>query len=180
MHFVHVLAPCASTLAVVDQCLSVHLTLMHDINHCCLTGRALKALALCLFEFNSEDLAAFLKYKQATDPCKFGKVTKEQLVLMLPLSAFKRFVRRHYFDGAKQAANLQKWYKTYLEDHKVAVDVEGRHLVSGGPEGMKAFNECWDNQIKHALAQKMSGECTHTAATALVNLCLGQVLVCMH
>lgn len=112
---------------------------------------------MCLFRFNPGDLEAFHKYKKATEPDKFGKTTAWQLVMMLPLSALKGFVRREYFDGALQAANMEKWYADFLLNPAVAVDLNGRHLVSGGPEGMKAFNQCWDNQMRLALAQKMSG-----------------------
>jgi hypothetical protein len=83
-----------------------------------------------------------------------------QMVMILPLSAMKANVKRVYFDGARQAANLQKWYEDFLVNPAVAVDVNGRFLVAGGPDGLKAFDQCWQNQMKLVLQQKMSGKCT--------------------
>jgi len=113
---------------------------------------------MCLFEYNKQDLEAFHKYKKAADPSTFGNTTATQLVNMLPLSAMKQHVRREYYDGALQAENMQRWYEQFLVDPRVAVDLEGRHLVSGGPDGMKAFDRCWDSQMDLVLRQKMSGK----------------------
>lgn len=131
-----------------------------------------------MFKYNEEDLNAFLSYKQSIDPDQFGKITAQQLVQMLPLSALQHHVRREYFDGALQAANLQKWFETFLLDPAVAVDLTGRHLVSGGPEGFKAFNQGWQNQMKLVLDQNMAGECASMAAAAM-GLCSGHVLCCI-
>lgn len=80
--------------------------------------------------------------------------------MILPLSAMKANVRREYFDGAQQAANLHQWYQDFLVNPAVAVDLNGRFLVAGGPDGLKAFDQCWGNQMKLVLQQKMSGKRT--------------------
>ena len=100
------------------------------------------------------------------------------MVLMLPLSALKQHVRREYFDGATQARNMQAWYDGFLVDRAVAVDVTGRHLVSGGPEGLKAFDQCSTNQIDLVLRQKVSGECP--AGCSSLQLCTGATDVTMN
>lgn len=127
----------------------------------CTAGRAIKSFALCLFRYNQQDLEAFHRHKKAADPSRFGNTAATQLVNMLPLSAMKQHVRREYFDGALQAENMQRWYEQFLVDPQVAVDLEGRHLVSGGPDGLKAFNRCWESQMDLVLRQKMSGKFSH-------------------
>jgi hypothetical protein len=118
--------------------------------------KAIKGLSLSLFEYDQADLKAFHTHKKKEK--QYANTTPQELVAQLPLSAFKRFVKRRYFDGALQAKKMEEWYAHFLLDPRMAVDINGRHLVAGGPDGMKAFDVVWHNQITHALNQKMSGE----------------------
>jgi hypothetical protein len=120
---------------------------------------AIKKLALSLFTYNKEDLDAFWKHKKKDPSGQFKWSTAQQLVMCLPLSDMRRFVRREYLQPEAQLKNLQAWYEKFLVDPTVAVTGDGRHLVAGGPHGFHAFNKAWESQL--ALVQRglLSGEC---------------------
>jgi hypothetical protein len=110
---------------------------------------------MCLYDYNKEDLAAFLKHKRKHK--QYANMTDKQILNSLPLSALRRHVRRVYISGGVQAERLQGWYATYLADAAMAVDaVTGRHIVAGS---FKAFETVFGNQLALAREGYLSGEC---------------------
>jgi len=109
---------------------------------------------MCLFDYNKEDLAAFVKHKRKQK--QYANMTDRQILNSLPLSALRRHVRRHYISGAQQAERLQGWYAKYLSDAAMAVGpVTGRHIVAGS---FKAFETVFNNQLALARDGYLSGE----------------------
>lgn len=114
----------------------------------------IRALALCLFDYHKEDLAAFLKHKKTQK--QYANMTPQQILNSLPLSALRRHVRRLYISAEQQAERLQGWFGKYMADPVMAVDpVSGRHIVSGP---FKAFETVFSNQLALALEGYLSGE----------------------
>lgn len=109
---------------------------------------------MCLFDYNKQDLAAFLKHKRKQK--QYANMTDRQILNSLALSALRRHVRRHYISGAQQAERLQGWYALYLSDAAKAVDpVTGRHILAGS---FKAFETVFENQLALARDGYLSGE----------------------
>ncbi len=107
--------------------------------HCycsCYAEEVVRALALCLFDYNEKDLAAFLQHKRKQK--QYANMNDQQILNSLPLSALRRHVRRHYISSEKQAERLLAWFAKYMSDALVAIDpVTGRHIVSGPFEAFK-------------------------------------------
>ena len=123
-----------------------------------------KQLALCHFEFNKRDLeAACQVLRKKTKDMSLTFKSAEALVLSVPLSTFKRTVRRVYLPGPEQAANLEAWYKKYIMDPLCFVDVSGnkpKTLIRGGEEGLNSFNKTLTIQLGLVHQGLLSGEHT--------------------
>eukprot|EP00775_Hariotina_reticulata_P012129 gene12129-12267_t len=114
-------------------------------------GAATKDLAMCLFDFNKDDLSracAVIRKQKKEYWCK----SDQALVKLLPLSTFKRTVRRVYLPPEQQAERLEQWYATYIEDLTVFVDTsvagQARPLIRGGAEGLKEFKKVFQSQLQ--------------------------------
>ena len=141
------------------------------------TGLALKELALALFDFNEADLAAAAKVVRAAFKAKAARLRKDrkddeaakferlsglhhtQLVLELPLSTWKRTVRRVYGPAGQQSERLAAWHAKYIEDATMFV-VEGKTLIHGGEQGLDKFRSVWHSQLELVNEGLLSGEHT--------------------
>lgn len=107
-------------------------------------GRAIKDLARCLFDFHKEDLKAVCAYMKKKNK-ELALLTDKQLVDKLPLSTWKRTVRRCYLEGAVQAERISAWRQQYIKDEGVFVDTSTagrvRTLVRDGVEGLAEFEK---------------------------------------
>jgi hypothetical protein len=136
---------------------------------------ASKDLALSLFDFNEEDLKAaaavllkafkvkadrLRKEGKAAEAGKYAKLSlmhHNQLVQELPLSTWKRTVRRVYGPAERQSERLAAWYAKYISDPTMFV-AEGKTLIHGGPEGLEKFNSVWRSQLELVNGDMLSGE----------------------
>lgn len=84
------------------------------------------------------------------------------MVKELPLSTWKRTVRRVYLQPEKQLERLQAWYKEYIGNKNAFVDttIEGkpRRLVRGGEEGLQKFELVLNSQLTLVRKGMLSGE----------------------
>lgn len=83
----------------------------------------------------------------------------DKLVLHVPLSTFKRTVRRCYGPAAEQSEALSTWYKTFVEDGSTFVQ-DGKAMVYGGKEGLEKFKAVWFNQLQLVNTGMLSGACS--------------------
>lgn len=109
---------------------------------------------MCFFEFNSKDLQAFLKSYRAKNPI-YSNWGDKQMVDKLPLSTFKRHVRRMYSKPAAMEQQMLFWYQDFVVVK--AVDLLGNHIVSGGSKGLAAFDKCFNNQLQLAKNGYLTG-----------------------
>jgi hypothetical protein len=113
---------------------------------------------LCLFDFNMSDLAAAVTVKRKQDS-KLQYKTLQQLLDELPLSTWKRNVRRTYVSPEVQVQRLQQWFETYVAVGSTkAVDMQGMHLVAGGDEGLRKFQQTFHNQLALSRDGYLSGD----------------------
>jgi len=117
---------------------------------------------MCLFDFNKDDLSrtcAVIRKQKREHWCK----SDQALVKLLPLSTFKRTVRRTYLPPEQQAERLERWYATYIEDKTVFVDTsvagQARPLIRGGAEGLKEFKKVFQSQLQLVFKGMLSGRC---------------------
>lgn len=117
---------------------------------------------MCLFDYNKEDLAAAAKvYRRKAKQPLF--VSPDQLVLRLPLSTWKRTVRRVYLPPEEQLARLKVWYDKFILDQLNFVDRSAgtlKGLVRGGKEGMERFTKVLCEQMELVQDGYLSGRCT--------------------
>lgn len=140
-----------------------------------LAGLALKNLALALFVWFEADLQAAAKVVRAAFKAKADRLRKEkkiaeankyerlsnlhhtQLVEELPLSTWKRTVRRRYGPAERQSQQLGAWYTKYILDPTMFV-AEGKTLIHGGEQGLEKFNRVWHSQLELVNDSMLSGE----------------------
>ncbi|WIA41424.1 hypothetical protein OEZ86_005007 [Tetradesmus obliquus] len=115
-----------------------------------------KKLALSLFEFDQGDMGAAAPvvaerlYKKTGD-LKWKFMTHEQLVLELPLSTWKRTVRRVYVQRDQQLSKLAAWWAEYFTTESAFVAMvagKPKALVRGGAEGLQKFKQVVANQLE--------------------------------
>lgn len=126
-------------------------------------GQASKALAMCFFDFNKEDVQAACNY-QRTLKGEWKSLSNEALLKLLPLKTWKRTVRRTYLPAEVQSARLNQWYETYITNEGAFVDTsvagQARPLVRGGAEGKQKFDQMFQNQLQLVHKGMLSGEYT--------------------
>ncbi len=139
------------------------------------TGLASKDLALSLFDWNEADLMAAAevvrkafkakaarlkaagKHDEAEKFFRLSTMHHTQLVQEVPLSTWKRTVRRVYGPGERQSERLAAWYAKYIQDPTMFV-AEGKTLIHGGQQGLDKFNNIWYSQLKLVNEGMLSGE----------------------
>ena len=144
-------------------------------------------MALSLFDFNEDDLKAAAKVVRAAfktkaaalrsvgkadEAAKYTRLSNmhdTQLVQELPLSTWKRTVRRTYGPAERQSGRLAAWYAKYIEDPTMFV-AEGKTLIHGGQQGLDKFNNCWHSQLELVNEGLLSGEHFFNGAAIVVVL----------
>lgn len=124
-------------------------------------GVALKKLAMCLFDFHPEDLAAACKLLHDKFPDLYRFKTDLQMVMMLPLLTWKRTVRRVYIQPELQMERLEQWWKDYIDNQGAFIDTsvsgQARPLVRGGEQGLANFRKVMDSQLQLVRKGMLSG-----------------------
>lgn len=137
---------------------------------------AIKEMARCLFNFDKADLNAVCKHLKSQKK-EWETLSDEALVDMLPLSTWKRLVRREYLPGAVQAERINAWRQQYIIDEGVFVDTSTagrvRTLVRGGVEGLAEFEKQLISQVELMNKDMLSGERLAAGWQAAVNLIEG-------
>jgi len=117
---------------------------------------------MCLFDFNSDDLNRTCTVIRKQKPEHWCR-SDQALVKLLPLSTFKRTVRRIYQLPEEQARRLAQWYATYIDDLTTFVDTsvagQARPLIRGGAEGLKQFKKMFQSQLELVFKGMLSGRC---------------------
>lgn len=133
---------------------------------CLCAAVANKKLALSLFEFDQGDMGAAAPvvaerlYKKTGD-LKWKFMTHEQLVLELPLSTWKRTVRRVYVQRDQQLSKLAAWWAEYITTESAFVAMvagKPKALVRGGAEGLQKFKQVVANQLELVHQGMLSGK----------------------
>jgi hypothetical protein len=93
---------------------------------------------------------------------KFAKMSNmhhSELVLLLPLSTWKRTVRRRYGPASLQSKRLADWHAKFIDDATMCV-AEGKALIHGGQQGLDKFSAVWHSQLELVNQGLLSGERT--------------------
>lgn len=149
-------------------------------NVCVHSARANKALAMCLFSFNDDDLqtaAAIVRKRLAASERGPGSIpwltkTVKELIELLPLSTWTQLVRRKYLSPDEQLRNIELWWKTYVlaETAFVAVvDGKVKALVRGGKQGLERFAKVMASQLTLVEKGMLSGEFVSAASCSLLH-----------
>ena len=89
-------------------------------------------------------------------------LSDREMVKRLPLSTWKRIVRRRYLPGEQQAANLEAWYEKWIKTQGNFVDLSNRSkpktLIRGGQEGLDNFNKVLRNHMELVHGEYLSGK----------------------
>jgi hypothetical protein len=145
---------------------------------------------MSLFEFNQEDLSEAVPYVRdklyaKTKQMKWRLMTQEELLLELPLSTWKRSVRRVYLQPDQQLRNLAAWWKEFIDTPTVFVALvngKAKPLVRGGAEGLEKFKKVMASQLGLVQQGMLSGEweLCHCAALCVCTAGKSQLLLWCH
>ena len=129
-----------------------------------IAGVSTKVLACCLFGFISTDLKPVCDIIRSRNS-NFNFKTDADLVELLPLSTWRRTVRRVYLPPQIQLQRLEAWYMQYILNKAAFVDttIPGKlhRLVRGDEEGLQKFAKVLNSQLELVRKGMLSGEqCT--------------------